>query len=142
MTGVLTIVGSSFSGSKNGHGLLFSAPTQVSFNHVTANGNQGDGATFSTSGVVTIVRSSFNGSKTGNGLAAELGGAQITGSKFENNAADGVNLDPAPPTGDYQLTCDDIDGNRTGLRINAQALINATHNWWGSPTGPTHPSNP
>jgi hypothetical protein len=142
MTGVLTIVGSSFSTSKNGRGLLFSAPTQVSFNHVTANGDQGDGATFSTSGVVNIVRSTFNGSKTGNGLAAELGGAQITGSKFENNAANGVELDPAPPTGSYQLTCDDIDHNATGLRIQDPALINATHDYWGSPTGPTHPNNP
>jgi hypothetical protein len=35
-----------------------------------------------------------------------------------------------------------IFGNAIGARYLGPEIINAELNWWGSPTGPTHPSNP
>jgi hypothetical protein len=55
---------------------------------------------------------------------------------------DGVQLTPRDPQGEFLLRCNDIAGNERGLVVNALATVLAELNYWGSPTGPTHPSNP
>ena len=165
MKGVLRIIRSSFSAAANGPGLIFSTPSQVIFEQVSADGNQNEGANFTADGPVNIASSSFNNAVNANGLsvnsatnlvllgivasgnsidgvAASVNSARISGSRFEHNGRNGLLLRSEQEGGDFQLTCNDFVGNLTGLRVDSDLLINAPHNYWGSPTGPTHPSNP
>jgi hypothetical protein len=165
MTGALTIIRSSFNDAGNGGGLSFAAPTRVTFNQVIADRNTNDGATFLAAGPVDISNSIFTNARNGDGLviggatrvvllnvtandnsgdgfSAVLQSAKITGSHFLANGRNGVLLTPTQGGDDFQLSCNDIAGNLTGLRLTAAAVVHAANNFWGSESGPTHPSNP
>jgi hypothetical protein len=46
-------------------------------------------------------------------------------------------------SGTLNVQFNNIDGNTTaGLENDSTVMVNARHNWWGSPSGPTSPSNP
>ena len=165
MSGALRITHSSFSNAKNGGGLIFSNPSEVVFEAVVADGNQNSGADFGLNGSLRISHSSFSNARNGNGLifsspidttfdaivvdgnsgdgvSAQLGNARITGSRFDQNGGIGLQLSPTPAEAVVRLSCNDIAGNMTGLRLAAMTLVDARHNYWGAPSGPTHPNNP
>jgi hypothetical protein len=164
MFGNVGVLRSSF--SRNGNdGMRFLGAAGVTIDHVTADGNQGDAARISVEGLVQISHSSFTNSAddgldllgltaqltvsdatfSGNsldGLSANPQSAQITGSRFVRNGRDGIMLFGTPGGSDFHVTCNDFIGNMTGLLLNANTVVDAAHDYWGSPTGPTHPGNP
>ena len=162
--GDVGVLRSSFSRNK-ADGLLIFGASGVIFDHLAADGNGGSGASVDVVGPVQISQSSF--SDSGNdglemlGLASQLvlsnvtasgnaldgvsgnpKSAQITGSRFVSNGRNGIMLTVPPGGSDYHVTCNDIVGNMTGLSVVTNTVVDAVHNYWGAPTGPTYPSNP
>ncbi|MDY7079798.1 MAG: hypothetical protein SXV54_23185 [Chloroflexota bacterium] len=88
--------------------------------------------------VVTITGSTFQ-SNNGNGVAVNDGQVTMTCATIANNQYDGLRF----ITGTVSIFSSAISDNvRDGLRNDASPLLDARYNWWGSPTGPTHASNP
>jgi len=164
VSGAVYVGSSSFNDAKNGGGISFGTATEVVFDDVTADGNQNSGANFGVSGPVQISKSSFSNAKNGDGinfgnatdvnvtgvvasdnsgrgLLTSLRSALITASRFERNAT-GVHLFVADPLGLVRLRCNDFVRNGIGLQLGSNVIIDARHNWWGSPSGPTNPANP
>lgn len=155
---------SRFRNNEAGEGLLFSTATDVDFANVIADGNGDDGASFGIDGDLTVTSSSFSRNTVsglsfvgaasmtlagviaeGNSRAGLMGAAQrgrVTGSRFAGNGTEGVRLDPIPTFGMFQFTCNDIAENTTGFSLLAAATVDAARNFWGSETGPNHPTNP
>lgn len=166
VNGGVRITGSHFNDNEGDNGLSFGTATEVVFDRVTANGNNGSGASFGVGGDVSITSSSFNDAKDGdglsfgtaahlrvalvtasgnseNGLAARAARANITTSSFESNKESGVTLNVVAGGGLISLTCNDIAGNAAGLVLGEDAgNVVAQSNFWGDPSGPTHPTNP
>jgi hypothetical protein len=151
LMGPVGVFRSSFSQNKGGPGISFGTAGGAFFNHVTANGNQQEGASFSVDGPVQIIDSTFSDAQTNGGLRfstiADDPSADITGSHFEHNAGFGISLDALTGGHDFHVSCNDIDGNLVGLVLtgpfgSTDTQVDARNNWWGSPTGPTDPSNP
>ena len=141
VNGNVEISDSSFSNNKNAIGLSFGTAVDVTVDRVAADGNAESGAGMGASGNVLIRNSTFSSNMEG-GLS--VGGAEVRifASRFEDNGAAGVRLGPSNPTGEYVLRCNDVARNGDGLVVTAPAIVEAEENYWGSPTGPTHPSNP
>lgn len=109
--------------------------------------------TFDNNGRVGLALTSFgnvNPNFSGPGMTA---GAQFNNISQNCFTANGF----VPPTGagiSYSATQvpgtiatnvtnqNNIFGNAIGARYLGAETINAEFNWWGSPTGPTHPNNP
>jgi hypothetical protein len=165
--GVVHASDSSFTGNTDGSGLSFSTAVEVVFLNVTADGNNGSGASFGLNdGVVRAASSSFSGNTDGSGLSFATcrrfdalrltvsnnseGGlsvgavaANVSASRFEGNSQAGIGLSVLPGDGEIVLTCNDIAGNGDGLTVaGAAGDVQAPRNFWGDPSGPTHPSNP
>jgi hypothetical protein len=69
---------------------------------------------------------------TGNGFLVPPTGAGISFSNTQVPGTISTNL----------VNQNNIFGNAIGARYLGAETINAELNWWGSPTGPTHPTNP
>ena len=70
-----------------------------------------------------------------------VAGVAVSRSQIVNNP-DGIFIS-GPIAGTFQLQCNNITGNAGfGLRSNINAAVAAPDNWFGSASGPTHPSNP
>jgi uncharacterized repeat protein (TIGR01451 family) len=70
---------------------------------------------------------------------ADTGAGTATGNTIETNGT-GVLVENG---GTATLTCNNIAGNSTyGVNNTTGVTIDAEGNWWGSASGPTHPSNP
>jgi hypothetical protein len=78
----------------------------------------------------------------GSGSIARVASALIVGSRFERNGNAGVLLNATESSGSYVLRCSDIAGNLDGLVVTSEVTVIAEKNFWGDPSGPTHPSNP
>jgi uncharacterized repeat protein (TIGR01451 family) len=83
-----------------------------------------------------------NGS--GDGILIESGAGSIGpiyGNILSGNTS-GIRIS-AGASGSIDANCNRIEGNTTaGLRNDSTANVDATWNWWGSASGPTHSSNP
>jgi uncharacterized repeat protein (TIGR01451 family) len=60
----------------------------------------------------------------------------LTGNGF------GIRVASGGLSGPIDANCNFIQGNTVGLRNDETDGVDATLNWWGNATGPTHPSNP
>ena len=167
-SGNVSISHSSFSENKGGTGLSIINAVNVTLEQVVADGNRDDGAALvlAGGGSMRVADSSFSDNTNGTGLTI-VGGARlevarivasrngddglvdvgvenatIVGSRFEDNAGDGVILVPSTSSGEFVLRCNDIAGNARGLVVAGNVAVLAENNYWGSPSGPTHPSNP
>lgn len=98
----------------------------TSFNNVNPNFS-GLGMTAGAQGN-TITQNCF----TANGFLAPPTGAGISFSATQFPGTISTNL----------VNMNNIFGNAIGARYLGTETINAEFNWWGSSTGPTHPSNP
>lgn len=163
--GPMQVTNSSFSHNRGGNGFGGGTASDVTFDRVTADGNNASGATFGVNGPMRATDSSFSGNTNGNGLSfstatdvriarvtasnngqagvtARTGSANIIGSRFENNQGDGVELTAVAQAGSVSLTCNDIAGNGEGLVLSGPVGdVRGQQNFWGDPSGPSHPTN-
>jgi hypothetical protein len=90
-------------------------------------------------GTVSVQSSEFAYNQTGILLGPSTSSAQIVDSDFFTNTT-GLNF-----AGNYtpQVSNCIFEGNTSwGVYNSTGITITAINNWWGSDTGPTHPSNP
>jgi len=114
------------------------------------NGNEGDdGFRLDSDGDivvcgVTALRNSEDGIHTQE-EDEELANASVTNSVVEGNGGDGIDFDSglANSSGTFQANGNNISGNGDGMDLDDDDVtVDATGNWWGDPSGPTHPNNP
>ncbi len=122
--------------------------TNVSITHNTLNGGGvGDaGGVPPTSGIYFVTNDGFWGTGQSGDLITitenSISGFQVGVGLFDNIAGDFGSL-PAGVTVNLNHNClfdNGIAGVKNGPL--ASATVDATANWWGSATGPTHPGNP
>lgn len=80
-------------------------------------------------------------------LGVDRGGQfdTVTCNAFTGNVREGIFLSTSQAAGTIgtnTINSNNIFGNTAGLTYNGTEAINAENNFWGSATGPTHPSNP
>jgi uncharacterized repeat protein (TIGR01451 family) len=105
------------------------------------NGNAtGDYALYATSGsAITVTGSTFQ-NNAGYGLYVNGSQANLTCSTVANNGNDGIYL---TGSSSFWTLSSGIYGNAgLGLNNTTGSSVDATYNWWGDPSGPTHASNP
>lgn len=105
--------------------------------------NRDDGFDVDTAGNLSLQQSTAD-RNVSDGLFVKrvLGAIAINGSSFTANGQAGIQL-RALGAGPHRVEFNDFVGNGFGaanLTSNATLLFNS--NYWGSPSGPTHPSNP
>jgi len=138
---VAVLLGSTLAGSQSN--------ITVSNNTMTGNGNAV--LIFNTT-TAAITRNTITGS-TGSQVVVGGGvnGLQITQNFIQNGATRGIRIGDFGGGGtnlNVTINSNSISGNPTaGLEIDAApgaytGTLDATNNWWGSPTGPTTPANP
>jgi len=80
---------------------------------------------------------------TGNGIGLLLDVAEslrVERSQLSNNTT-GAGLVVAPDA-EAGLYCSDFTGNANGIEMGTPGNTDASANYWGHPSGPTHPGNP
>jgi hypothetical protein len=93
----------------------------------------------SSDNLLYIENSRFEGNSIGS-TAGSFGTAVHAGNRFHGNATALTNRGQFIASPDRPST---ISGNSIGIEATStSASMNAAHVWWGSPTGPAHPSNP
>jgi uncharacterized repeat protein (TIGR01451 family) len=106
------------------------------------NGNRsGDYAVYitGTHAAITVARSIVQ-NNDGDGTHLAGGAAATLGcSSFADNGGDGIHVS----AGDISVMGAEIrDNTGFGLNNTSGVTVSALYNWWGSASGPTHPSNP
>ncbi|MBI1879810.1 MAG: DUF11 domain-containing protein [Chloroflexi bacterium] len=102
---------------------------------------------FGGNGNITVLRNSatssaLNGLNISNSFGLgpnqnlHLDSNTLTGNGF------GIRVEAGALSGSIDANCNFIQGNTGGLRNDETDVVDATLNWWGNVTGPTHPSNP
>jgi len=163
--GPVRILASDFSNSKTNFGLSVTGASTATLLGVVADGNRSFNGSISATDRLHIEQSSFSRSVTNfglnvlstgdavlravvaegnaqNGVLATSTNLRVSGSRFTNNTSDGIRISAGEPGGIRHLRCNDIASNQRGLVLFAAELVDAENNWWGSATGPMHPSNP
>lgn len=77
-------------------------------------------------------------SNGGAGIRVTSGNAVATGCTFQNNTVGMLVQGGAPQVHESQL----VGNTSFGVQNLGALVVNATENWWGSSTGPTHATNP
>jgi parallel beta-helix repeat protein len=117
------------------------------------NGNEGDDGFRLDSGGDIVVCGVTAIGNSGDGIHTDEEGDEppdnvsVTSSVVENNAGDGIDFDsdliPANSSGIFEANGNNISGNNDGMDLDDDDVtVDATGNWWGDPSGPTHPNNP
>ncbi|NUN12024.1 MAG: right-handed parallel beta-helix repeat-containing protein [Myxococcales bacterium] len=94
-------------------------------------------------GAVTLVNAAptINGcvfSNGGAGIRVTAGNAVVTGCTLQNNTVGMLVQGGAPQIHESQL----VGNTSFGVQNLGALVVDATQNWWGSSTGPTHTTNP
>ncbi|MDQ3012911.1 MAG: HYR domain-containing protein, partial [Acidobacteriota bacterium] len=151
-----TIDNNCFNNNDNVAVLIGSTDPALGASGITISNN-----TFNANGNAVLLFNTTASSITRNTITGSLGsqvvagggvnGLQITENFIDNGTTRGIRIGDFGGGGtnsNIVLSCDHIQGNPTaGLEIDAAAgsytgTLSAQMVWWGSPTGPTHPSNP
>ena len=151
----LTVTNCSFNGS-NDKGIYAESLSNAIFTNVTANGNYKEGmdinlkwcayenlvfngCTFTGNGITTnsaglIIKGRNDGTNYG-AHPASLVNVDINGGTFSGN---GIGISVGNNVTDIEIHNANISGNISAGVINwtDSAIINATNNWWGDPSGP------
>jgi hypothetical protein len=126
----------------NFHGLVTSGdtPAVVTLTDLEAEGNTAAGLALPNLGTGEVRRATSHGN--GYGILAHV---QQTLQVLESEIADNVEgVALAVEAGaEARVSCSNLRGNASsGLRMLAGAAADARGNFWGAPSGPTHPGNP
>ncbi len=80
-----------------------------------------------------------NGGRSGLAMLSLAANAIVQNCRIHHSAGDGISVSSAQPV----IAGNQIYSNTFGLRNTTPAtIVDARNNWWGSPTGPKHASNP
>ncbi len=99
----------------------------------------GDYGLYATSSAVTVTNSTFQ-NNAGYGLRLDNSQGNLTCSTVFTNGNDGIYLTGS--SGLWTLSSGIYDNTGYGLNNATGSQVDATYNWWGDPSGPTHASNP
>jgi hypothetical protein len=152
----VVIDSNSFLNDQNAGVLIGSTDATKGDSNVTVSNN-----VFTGDGNAVLLFNTKSGVITGNTISGSLGsqlvigggdnGVQITQNFIQNGATRGIRIgDFGGGSTNSNVTINDnsISGNPTaGLEIDSAAgaytgTLDASNNWWGSPSGPTTPNNP
>ena len=152
----VTIDANSFVGNQNVGVLLGSTDSTKGEANITVSNN-----TFSSDGNAVLLFNTTASTITGNTITGSTGtqiavgggvsGVQITNNFIQNGATYGIrvgDLGGGSANSNVTVNNNSISGNATaGLEIDSAAgsytgSLDATENYWGSPSGPTTPNNP
>lgn len=127
-----------------GAGIEATSAGDTSVERTLVAGNTADGLRVDSGGSVSITRSCARvNAQDGFRIAAAGGDITVAASNSERNGAAGLRFESISGGGAYRVERNNVTGNGDGLRNDtAPIAIDAEDNWWGAPTGPTHPSNP
>ncbi len=134
-------------------GLDIEDANRVFLSNVMAENSSGDGVEVE----ARLLLEANNIVVSGNGQGISLQGWNMNGSGTEtlgdvlmwgieaSSNNHGISIDEATASSDIVIASSNIFGNTTtGMRIEetsaADTRVNAGQNWWGDPSGPTHPS--
>jgi len=96
----------------------------------------------------TIRNNVVSGWQHGVDLLSSVAGATITGNTIQDNIAvdSGIHVEAAVNVANVHVNFNNILENTNtgsyGVYNGGTGTLDAENNWWGSATGPTHPSNP
>jgi uncharacterized repeat protein (TIGR01451 family) len=138
--------------TNNGTGVLIQSNGLANLNGNIIEGSGSGGGVRVVSGqlaasgsATNAVQANFIRNGSGDGILIE-GTAGPIGAIFGNTLsgnASGIRINAGASGSSMDANCNRIEGNTAaGLRNDSTIPIDATLNWWGSPSGPTHSSNP
>lgn len=127
--------------SSDGDGFDIACDCDVTITNSTADNNAEEGIDLEVARAVTITSCNANGNGgSGIDLDDPNGNVRIEDSRASGNL-EGIEIYSDSPTapGTTIVYCNDIQNNALGLDIFATSgsTVNASRNWWGSPTGPS-----
>ncbi|MCC7510602.1 MAG: tandem-95 repeat protein [Planctomycetes bacterium] len=104
----------------------------------------GTGLLLEDNAVASLTAANIDGQSVGtDGVVVQTGG-QLTAfanNFVDNHTGDGLRLDASAGSFPLVLTGHSFAGNNMGIRNLTGTPVDATSNWWGSPTGPTEASS-
>lgn len=139
--------------NRNQQGIIVAASGQILMVGGSADANTADGADlfaigmgtdFPVAGAAITVAGMTASRNAGSGfvLTAPNAGIVVQDVTAERNTLDGVQLAAIAAASPAQVIGSMLCDNAAGLRVLANVPVDATGNWWGSTTGPQHPTNP
>jgi len=136
------------SNGNNFDGFDIDSETNVSFTNVTANNNGSEGIEIDADGDVTLNNTTTIANQSeGIDVDLQTGGDNVDNLTIQNvvtmgNGTDGIELDDLDPAGTHRVNGSIICNNfGHGLDLEEAVTLDATGNYWGDLTGPTHPTN-
>jgi uncharacterized repeat protein (TIGR01451 family) len=138
--------------TNNATGVLVQSNGLANLNQNTIEGSGSGGGVRVVSGqlapsgsATNAVQANFIRNGSGDGILIE-GTAGPIGPIFGNTLSGnvlGIRINAGASGSSIDANCNRIEGNTTaGLRNDSTISVDATMNWWGSASGPTHSSNP
>jgi hypothetical protein len=107
---------------------------------VTSSSGLEEGIKIDTDGPVTISGCTVDGNAFEAVLVSsrdsDVTQALITRNHLTNNSATAVVFDGLGGPGTFEVRCNDIDGNDSGLYLPDPVTVDARRNWWGDVSGP------
>ena len=134
-------IGNTDADDNGGSGIRISSASDVTIDPTSASRNQVDGVDLSIGGHATITALAAT-DNTGFGVTISTPDGLSLGSSNLLRNASGLRLQ-GPGTASFEVHCSNIAQNTSsGLDSETTASSDAENNWWGSNSGPQHPSNP
>ena len=122
----------------NGNGILLTgneaSGVDISRNKISANKQSGIQIDANNHADITIVDNTVSSNDKG------FYASSPTNTYFTNNSISYNNVGFLYDEGNHAVNYTDIYGNKMGMNVLSNAIVNAEYNYWGDPSGPYHKS--
>jgi len=132
------LVDSQFAANDVGVATITDAPVDFRADSVLMQGHATSGMNLTNSGTAEL--SAITSVNNALGLVFNVQGSlRVERSRVQGN--DGGVLMVVDPAAEARIHCSNIVGNASGLELAQGDAVDARFNYWGDPSGPTHPDN-